>query len=101
MDTIGHEFTHVILAMLMKNFVRPTLILGLSVSLALFSTAMAHSIQPATLPDLSGASLFQITPTPQTIDRSEIGSTDEIIIMGGVIVLIIIAPIFISRKAWR
>jgi len=31
---------------------------------------------------------------------SEIGSTDGIIILGGVIVLIVIVPIVLYRKAW-
>jgi hypothetical protein len=54
------------------------------------------------LRNLSGAAaLFQTTPTPQVQDQSEVGSTDQIVIMGGVIALIIFAPIFISRKAWR
>jgi hypothetical protein len=86
----------------MKKLIRPFLIIGLSLFLALFSTATTHSTQSATLPDLSDGSLFfQVTPTPQVIDRSEIGSTDEIVIMGGVIMVIIFLPILLTRKSWR
>ena len=86
----------------MKKLVRPALMIGLSLFLALFSAALTCSAQVLPLPDFSGASFFfQTTPTPQIQDKSEVGSTDEIVIMGGVIVLIIFAPIFISRKAWR
>jgi len=86
----------------MKELVRPFLIIGLSLFLALISTATTHSTQLTTQPDISGTSLFfQTTPTPQVIDHSEMGSTDEIVIMGGVIVLIIFFPILLTRKSWR
>ncbi len=41
------------------------------------------------------------TPTPQTEDRSVIGSTDQIVVMGGVISAIIIIPILAGRKSWH
>ena len=86
----------------MKKLARPALMIGLSLFLALMSAALTCSAQASPLRNLSGAAaLFQTTPTPQVQDKSEVGSTDQIVIMGGVIVLIIIAPIFISRKAWR
>ena len=45
---------------------------------------------------------MQITPTPdiQQEDNSEVGSTDEIVIMGGVIAVIVLLPLLIQRKAW-
>ena len=86
----------------MRKLVRPAIMIGLSLFLALFSAALTCSAQASTLPKFPGAALFfQTTPTPQVQDQSEVGSTDEIVIMGGVIVLIIFAPIFLSRKAWR
>ncbi len=86
----------------MNKLVRPALMMGLSLFLALMSSALTCSAQVTPLRNLSGATLlFQTTPTPQVQDKSEVGSTDQIVIMGGVIVIIIFAPIFISRKAWR
>jgi hypothetical protein len=86
----------------MKKLVRPAIMIGLSLALALFSAAISYSAQASTLPNLSGATLFfQTTPTPQVQDHSEVGSTDQIVIMGGVIVLIIFAPIFMNRRIWR
>lgn len=86
----------------MKKLTRPALTLGLSLLLALFSAAMSYSAQASPLPRFSGAALFfQTTPTPQVQDQSEIGSTDQIVIMGGVIVFIIFMPIILSRKSWR
>ena len=102
MGRIGRESGHVILGMFMKKLVRPAIIIGLSLILALFSAAISWSAQATTLLNLSGATLsFQTTPTPNGQDASESGSTDEIVIMGGVLVLIIFAPIFISRKSWK
>ena len=51
--------------------------------------------------DFSSSILFQEpTATPPAEDISEIGSTDGIIVLGGVLVLIVIVPIFFYRKAW-
>lgn len=99
------RMAHVILAdsvVPMKKLVRPALMIGLSLILALISAALTCSAQASPFRNLSGATvLFQTTPTPQVQDKSELGSTDQIVIMGVVIVFIIFAPIFISRKAWR
>ena len=44
---------------------------------------------------------MQITPTPLIEeDNSEVGSTDEIAIMGGVIAVIVLVPLLLQRKAW-
>jgi hypothetical protein len=43
----------------------------------------------------------QVTPTPPIEkDRSEIGSTDGIIFMAIIIMMIIFVPILIQRKSW-
>jgi len=50
---------------------------------------------------LNAAALYaQVTPTPPVEDRSEIGSTDGIVFMGIIILLIIFVPIFLQRKSW-
>ena len=86
----------------MNKLVRAIFAVALSVILALFSAVLSCSAPVTSLPSLSGAVMFlQTTPTPQIPDKSEAGSTDEIVIMSGVIVFIIIAPILISRKSWR
>ena len=50
--------------------------------------------------NLSAASLsMQITsPTPPVGDRSEVGSTDGIVIMGFVLAIIVIIPVLFHRK---
>jgi len=40
----------------------------------------------------------QITPTPQAVDTSEVGSTDGILIMGVVIVLIVTLPLIFQKR---
>jgi hypothetical protein len=85
----------------MKKLVRPAVVLGICLSLALLSTALTHSFQPAIQASLTAtASPLQLTITPQPQDRSEIGSTDGIVAMVGIIVLIIIVPIILRRNDW-
>jgi len=85
----------------MKRFSRLIIALGLSLVLALSSAALTYSAPPALQGNLSAAAFFvQPTKTPRPEGLSEIGSTDGIIVMGFVIALIIIIPIFLRRKAW-
>ena len=91
-----HSVIHI-----MKKLVRPALVLGMCVSLALLSTALTYSVQPAIQTSLTAtASSPQPTITPQPQDLSEIGSTDGIVAMVGIIVLIIMVPILLRRKDW-
>lgn len=86
----------------MNKFVLPAIIIGFSFILALVSASLTCSVQATSFPNLSGATLsLQATPTPAAKDKSEVGSTDEIVVMGGVIAVVIFAPIFVSRKKWK
>ncbi|MBI2330790.1 MAG: hypothetical protein HYU84_01185 [Chloroflexi bacterium] len=70
----------------------------LVVVLTLF-LAMTNFDPPAvSAKDTSSVALQQTTPTPQTEDVSEIGSTDGILIMGVVIVLIITLPLIFQKR---
>jgi len=48
--------------------------------------------------DTALTALQQATPTPQLEDASEIGSTDGILIMGVVIVLIVTLPLIFQKR---
>ena len=48
--------------------------------------------------DTVTTALQQATPTPQVEDASEIGSTDGILIMGVVIVLIVTLPLIFQKR---
>jgi hypothetical protein len=87
---------------LMRKLLHPALLIGISLLLALLSAGITYSAQLSSLRQTTGAALFfQVTPTPQIEeDLSEVGSTDGIVIMGGVIGLIIIVPILVKRKTW-
>jgi hypothetical protein len=75
--------------------------MGIGLLLALFSAALTYLSHPALQMDFPAAAFFQQpTSTPQVEDVSEIGSTDEIIVLGGVIALIVFVPIFLYRKTW-
>jgi hypothetical protein len=64
---------------------------------ALVIMAFNQPMIPAT--GLTTASMrVQVTATPTAEDQSQVGSTDGILIMGGVIVIIVLAPIFFRKK---
>jgi hypothetical protein len=85
----------------MKKFPRPALVLGIALSLALLSTGLTYSSQPILQTEPTPtAAVPPVTTTPQVISVSEIGSTDGIVAMGGIIVLIIITPILLRWKQW-
>ena len=86
----------------MRRFIPPLITIGLSVVLAILSAATTYSSPSQAERAFSASAYFlQTTPTPQQEDRSEVGSTDEIVIMGGMIAFIVIAPILLRRKSWR
>lgn len=86
----------------MKRYMHPVITISLSLLLALFTAALTYSSpSQAQINFPDSTLLLQVTPTPQEEDRSEIGSTDEIVIMGSVIALIIIAPILFRHRSWR
>ncbi|MFT3893078.1 MAG: hypothetical protein QM730_15725 [Anaerolineales bacterium] len=85
----------------MKRLIRPAIIVLVSLALALMSAAATRVILPSAGDNLSAAAFFfQTTPTPEQVDRSEVGSTDGIVVMGFVIAVIVILPILLRRKAW-
>lgn len=85
----------------MKRVLRPALLLAIFLGLAFLSTALTDSYRPTfqELPTATAA-VFQTPTTPQAADLSEIGSTDGIVAMGGIIVLIVIVPILLRWKHW-
>ena len=86
----------------MKRLTPSLITLALSLGLALLSAALTYSSPSEARANINTGDLsIQATPTPQPVDRSVIGSTDQIIVMGGIISAIIIVPILASRKSWR
>ncbi len=85
----------------MKRLTPPLITIGLSLVLALFCAALTYSVPSQARTNFSdGAFFVEATPTPPSQSKSVIGSTDQIVIMGGVITAIIIVPILLSRKSW-
>ncbi len=86
----------------MKRLTPSLITIVLSLGLALFTAALTYSTpSEARANNANSDLLIQATPTAQTGDRSVIGSTDQIVIMGGVIAAVIVVPILASRKSWR
>ncbi|MDQ3007133.1 MAG: hypothetical protein M3R47_17335, partial [Chloroflexota bacterium] len=72
----------------MKKPVRLSIIIGIGLML-FFSAALSSLAPPPSPMNFRSATLYQPpTSTPQVEDVSEIGSTDEIMVLGGIIVLI-------------
>jgi Na+/H+ antiporter NhaC len=90
----------------MKKFLRPLLILIISL-LLLFLMVAFNSSRPNqrdSIQRLTGGALAaQITSTPEAQpeeDQSVVGSTDGITLMSFVIAAIILIPIVMKRKNW-
>lgn len=87
----------------MKRTTRVFIIFILASLLAMVLTAFTQSLASRatfTQANTKASFFFQATTTPEPEDKSEVGSTDGIIVMGGVISLIIIVPILARRKRW-
>ena len=86
----------------MKRLAHPLITLGLGLAIALFAAVITYSTpSQAKMSFSTGAFFLQTTPTPQQEDLSEIGSTNEIVIMSGIIAMIVIVPILLRRKSWH
>lgn len=86
----------------MKRLTRPAAIITIGLLIALFSAAITY---PAKISGSSysttAAYFFQPTTSQQAEeDRSVVGSTDGIAVMGVVIVLIILIPVLVHRRSW-
>lgn len=90
-------------AKLMKRFTPPLITIGISLLLALISAGLTYSAPSGAQGTdfTSGTFFMNLTPTPALQGQSVVGSTDQIVIMGGVITAIIVLPILMSRKSWR
>ncbi len=86
----------------MKRLAHPAILISISLLIALFSAAVTYTTKiSGSGYSSSTALLLQTTPTPPAEeDQSVVGSTDGIVIMGGVITLIILIPILAKRKLW-
>jgi hypothetical protein len=86
----------------MKKIIPPAFFLTFFIFLALSCAMIAFSTKPPASNNPINAVFFvQTTPSPPIEENgSEVGSTDEIVVMGGVIVAIILVPILLQRKAW-
>jgi hypothetical protein len=86
----------------MKRLMPSLITIAMSLVLALFTAALTYSAPSEARTSLTGGDFsVQETPPSQSSDNSISGSTDQIVIMGGVISAIIILPILTSRKTWR
>jgi len=83
----------------MKRFIRPFIILLVSLFLVLVSVAFSRTNHVRS-GNTRTAMFFQTTKPHQQADKSEVGSTDGITIMSFVIVALIVVPIYLQRRHW-
>jgi hypothetical protein len=84
----------------MKRTIRHLTTTSFGFLLALVTSALTFSTPPAMQGTFGGTAAFFMPTTPPPQDLTEIGSTDGIVFMGFLIVLIIIIPILLHRKSW-
>lgn len=80
--------------------IRPLIIIGISLALALACAVISAVIPLTDHSNLAAAFLLQTPATPPPQDQSVVGSTDGIVVMGVITVLIVIVPILVRRKSW-
>ena len=78
---------------------RPIAVIGIGLLLAVASAALSQPALPSRDPG-AAALAFQVTATSTLPAKSEIGSTDGIMLMGIVIVVIVVVPILLRRLSW-
>lgn len=81
------------------HILRPAALIGIGLLLAIASAALS---QPVLRNSSLSASAFaaQATATAPAADTSRIGSTDGIVWLSVVIVLIVVIPILLRRDTW-
>jgi hypothetical protein len=87
------------------HILRPVILMGIGLIMAVLSAMVSSVPSQAGQKDLMGAALqysLQATPTiaPEQ-GVSEIGSTDGIVLMGIIIVLIVVLPAILQRRTWK
>lgn len=87
----------------MKSLLRPTIIILASLAIAFVSAAVTFTprVSSSSYYSATAAYFLQNTPNLQEEDRSVVGSTDGIVVMGGIIVLIVLVPVLLKRGAWK
>jgi len=79
---------------------RPAALIGIGLLLAIVSAALSQPVSTASSLSAEAAFAAQTTATAPVTDSSQIGSTDGIMLMSVLIVLIIVVPILVRRKNW-
>ncbi len=76
------------------HILRPAVLIVIGLMLALVSAAVGQPIA------LGQAETPTVTVTPPVVVSSEIGSTDGLVFLSVIIVIIILAPMFLHWRTW-
>ena len=78
------------------HILRPAVLIVIGLMLALVSAAVG---QPAAF-GKAGTPTVIVTSTPPAVSSSEIGSTDGLVFVSAIIVVIILTPMLLRWKTW-
>ena len=79
---------------------RQSALTGIGLLLAIVSAALSQPVFTASSLSANAAFAVKVTATSPVEQTSQIGSTDGIMLMSVIIVLIILIPILLRRKTW-
>ena len=78
------------------HILRPAVLIVIGLMLALISAAVG---QPVAFGQ-AGTPTAVVTATPSAVSSSEIGSTDGLVFVSAIIVVIILTPMLLRWKTW-
>ena len=85
------------------RILRPAIIIGIGLAFAFVGASIGSISSIGSNADLGAAALYQIqvaSPTPTPTPVSIPGSTDQIMLMGIVITIIVTLPVLFYRGTW-
>gem|GEM_PF-2196645 len=86
------------------RILRPAIIIGIGLALAFISVSIGTIGSFASNTDLGAAAFYQAqlaSPTPTVVKAVSIpGSTDQIMLMGIIITIIVTLPVLFRRSTW-
>ena len=85
------------------RILRPVIFIGIGLAFAFIGASIGSINSLASNTDLGAAAFYQIqiaSPTPTATPISVPGSTDQIMLMGIVITIIVTLPVLFYRSTW-
>lgn len=85
------------------RILRPAIYIGIGLAFAFIGASVGSINSLGSSADLGAAALYQAqfaSPTPTVVAVSHPGSTDQIMLMGIIIAVIVTLPVLFHRSTW-